>query len=102
MAEAQTAPPPGQNKWNYRVMAREGVLGIHEVFYNPDGSILWFSADPVPCSGESLDELAADVQRQANALNQGVLDFHLLEQKAKYRRDGVYEDAVTPQVEAKE
>jgi hypothetical protein len=96
MAEPLPKPPAGSGKWNYRVMAREGVLGIHEVFYKDDGNVNWFSADPVPASGESMAELAADVQRQANALNQPVLDFHLLEQQAKYRRDGVYEDLVPP------
>lgn len=100
MAEPVVKPPAGSGKWNYRVMAREGTLGIYEVFYKPDGEVHWFSADPVPAAGESMDELAADIQRQANALNQPVLDYHLLEQRAKYTRDGERPDEPAAEPEA--
>ena len=86
-----TAPagPPDKSSgmWNYRVMVKDGVPGVHEVYYDPAGAVVWFSADPVPANGGTLEDLASDLQRQANALNHDMLDFNKLEAAAEIKRD---------------
>ena len=45
-------------KWNYRGMVdREGFHSVREVFYDDDGTIESFSANPSPPFGESPEEL---------------------------------------------
>jgi hypothetical protein len=46
--------------WNYRVIARDGrpeegpSYGVHEVYYSDDGSILYWTKEPVEVMGETL------------------------------------------------
>jgi hypothetical protein len=59
--------------WNYRVIEQDGQFSIHEVFYNPDGSVAGVTETPVFPRGETFDDLAADLSRYARALSLPVL-----------------------------
>jgi hypothetical protein len=81
------APDKAAGLWNYRVMVKDGVPGIYEVYYTPDGAVTWFTAGPVPATGTTITDLANDLQRQANALNHEPLDFNKMEEAAAIKRD---------------
>ena len=44
-------------KWNYRVVKKDGYLGIHGVYYDENGNITGIDQDPNAPLGEELDEL---------------------------------------------
>lgn len=73
--------------WNYRVLRAEtGELGIHEVYYDDDQVASW-SADPMPITGETVEELATELGHMAFALQQRILDETILERTARVRRE---------------
>lgn len=67
--------------WNYRVLRHshksmhgdEHYYSIHEVYYEKDGSIHAWSANPVSVGGETFAEIHAELDRMRNALNRPVL-----------------------------
>jgi hypothetical protein len=59
--------------WNYRVIENEEMFQIHEVYYNEAGEITAISENPVAPAGESLEELAKDLEHYAEALKKPVL-----------------------------
>ena len=71
---------------NFRVMLRDGQYAIHEVFYGDDARMTGYSQDPVSPRGESIDELAAEVRRYAQALDEEPLDCNKLESDAERKR----------------
>ncbi len=61
-------------EWNYRVFHEEdGNYTIHEVYYDADGSILACTENAVEPTGESLEELAQDIEWFGEALTLPVL-----------------------------
>lgn len=66
--------------WNHRVMRQhfdgtdEVTYGIREVFYNDDGSIDGWTAEPIDPHGETVEELRADLERMLACLDRPVLD----------------------------
>jgi hypothetical protein len=70
--------PESGGGWNHRVVRRAWASGevtheVHEVYYRRDGSICGATSDPVAPSGETLDELRADLARMASACDAPVL-----------------------------
>ncbi len=61
--------------WNYRVMRRDGELAIHEVHYDEDGRVQGYGAEPTFPGGPDLDELRANLQQYASALDEPVLEY---------------------------
>lgn len=61
--------------WNYRVIKNAEQFAIHEVFYKEDGSVEGYSDSPVFPRGESLEELAKELEHYASALEKPVLIF---------------------------
>lgn len=70
--------------WNHRVVKKvyengEIQLGIHEVFYNEDGSIYAYTTDPMEacivgdCENELLDNLREYLEWMQRALEKPVL-----------------------------
>lgn len=60
--------------WNYRVFREaDGDYAIREVFYAEDGSIIGCTQNAVEPFGESLDELAKDIEWFKEALELPVL-----------------------------
>lgn len=74
--------------WNYRVLryAQNGELGIHEVYYEDDQITAW-SVDPIPITGETIEELATELEHMARALQQRILNETILERVARVRRE---------------
>ena len=75
-----------KHTWNHRVVRHvDGItlrghppelitwLGIHEVHYDDRGSIISISEDPMGPSGETLEELKADMEYFLQAFNRPVL-----------------------------
>jgi hypothetical protein len=70
--------------WNYRVLRRvygegkdaEESFGIHEVYYDKDGSAEMCSVDPIDAHGSTPEELKADLENQLKAFNQPVLEWN--------------------------
>jgi hypothetical protein len=65
--------------WNHRVMRQhfdsgEVHYGIREVFYDEDGTVKGWTAEPVDPHGESVDGLRECLQRMLAALDKPVLD----------------------------
>lgn len=64
--------------WNYRVVREStGRLqwhSIREVYYDGHGEVDGWAGEPVAPSGESMDELKADLTRMAEALNRPTLE----------------------------
>lgn len=60
--------------WNYRVFREEsGEYVIREVFYAEDGSVVTCSKDPVEPFGETIEELARDLESIQAALTMPIL-----------------------------
>ena len=60
--------------WNYRVMKRGDQYAIYELFYNEDGTVKGYSAEPVYPRAETPDELAEEVTRYIAALDKPALN----------------------------
>ncbi|MCG3212450.1 MAG: hypothetical protein FOGNACKC_06120 [Anaerolineae bacterium] len=61
--------------WNYRIVERDGIFAIYEVYYDAAGNVTSITAEPVAPMGESLDELRADLEKQCQALDKPVLRY---------------------------
>ena len=67
--------------WNYRVIKTqpkgrplyEATCSIHEVYYDDDGKIYGWTADPTDVYGESLHELKEGLEWMLEALEKPVL-----------------------------
>lgn len=63
--------------WNHRVVqSKTGdyiSFGIHEVFYNDDGSIHAYTEEPISVCNESLKELRETLERMLRCLDKPVL-----------------------------
>ena len=62
-----------KTSWDYRVIERGGAFTVHEVHYNEKGDIISISEDPMGPSGETLEELKADMEFFLQALGRPVL-----------------------------
>lgn len=64
--------------WNHRVIKKiyedgEEEYGIHEVFYNTDGTIFGYTQEPVRVACESIDALREYLQWMVNCLDKDIL-----------------------------
>lgn len=75
--------------WDYRVVKDTVTIpesgnkildfSIREIYYDPDGSIRFWS-DPLPPAGETIDELYAEVSRMFTAFGKSVIEQEELDQ----------------------
>jgi hypothetical protein len=72
--------------WNYRVMVRDGRYAIYSVYYE-DGRITSCSVDPMYLDGESLEELAGELERFGQALLKPVLEYETMEAEFAQSRE---------------
>src|SRR5262249_149086 len=67
------------NGWNYRVMRHfdeeHEWFGIHEVYYEYDGSVNDWAVEAMEPHGESPSELCRDLAMMIAALTRPVLDY---------------------------
>ena len=65
--------------WNYRVLKRtsskEEWYEIYEVYYDDSGQPIACTESPARPFGETLEELEADLQHFAEAMEKPVLDY---------------------------
>ncbi len=61
--------------WGYRVLARDGQLAVHEVYYAEGGRVAGYTAEPVCPRAESVEALAQELMRYRLALAEPVLEF---------------------------
>ena len=61
--------------WNYRVMKKDGCLGVHGVYYDEHGNIEGMDQDPNGPTGESLDHLKTTLELMLEALEKPILDY---------------------------
>jgi hypothetical protein len=64
--------------WNYRVVKKNGHLGIHEAYYDDSGNVHSLSAEPVSPVYEDLNQLKTNLELMVEALGKGVIDFEQL------------------------
>lgn len=55
-------------------MFDENSFTLHEVYYDDDGNVKYWSTDPIAAYGETLEELKSDLEHQLKALEKPVLE----------------------------
>jgi hypothetical protein len=60
--------------WNYRVVQKEGVLGIHAVYYADDGEVEGWGKQPFSPVAESLAELRTNLELMLESLEKEVIN----------------------------
>ena len=64
--------------WNHRVMRSESdgetSYGVHEVYYDDDGSITFWTLNPVAAVGDTVDDLQEELLRMLAACAKNPLD----------------------------
>ena len=60
--------------WNHRVVEKDGILGIHEVYY-VGGKPTGVTVHPVAISEESIEDLEETILRIRNCLQEDVLQY---------------------------
>ena len=65
--------------WNYRVVKKNGYLGIHEAYYDDSGKIRSLSIEPVSNVYDDLKELKTNLELMMDALEEGVIDFEQID-----------------------
>lgn len=71
--------------WNHRVVRRvypdaEVLYEIHEVYYNPDGTVDMMTVDGIDPIGEDLAGLRWTLEHMLRALEKPVLDYDTREE----------------------
>ena len=61
--------------WNYRVVRKDGLLGIHEAYYDDCGNVCSLSIEPVSPTAEDVAELKTNLTLMTEALEDTVVDF---------------------------
>jgi hypothetical protein len=79
--------------WNYRVMARAGRYAVYAVYYDDDGRIKYWSAEPMELSGETVEGLNEELERYRRALSEPVLDYDAPEPRSTQTGEGVVSTA---------
>lgn len=64
--------------WNYRVMrtvsGEETTYGVHEVFYDESGTVIFWTQEPVSPIGDTVEELQTELKRMIEATWKPMLD----------------------------
>lgn len=72
--------------WNHRVLRKKDVGGewyaVHEVYYDKKGKPTGATQDEVGPCGETLEQLKAELEMFARALDKPVLDYETLQEVA--------------------
>ena len=67
------------SSWNYRVVKKNGYLGIHEAYYDDSGNVNMLSSEPVSPVYEDLDLLKTNLQLMAEALGKSIIDYEQID-----------------------
>ena len=69
--------------WNYRVVKKDGLLGIHGVYYDEKNNIRSADVDPNAPFGEDLEELRSRLELMIESLAEEIIDFETLKPVVK-------------------
>ncbi|NJO39382.1 MAG: hypothetical protein HC769_02390 [Cyanobacteria bacterium CRU_2_1] len=84
--------------WNYRVFLEvDGSYVIREVFYAEDGSILGCTENAIEPYGQSLEELAKDIEWFKEALTFPILKLSDIPTPTKIRSDRSHNNTISHQ-----
>lgn len=61
--------------WNYRLVNKDEILSVHEVYYNKKDKPISVTVDSVAPLGESLKELKRDFKYYKKAFKLSVLNY---------------------------
>ena len=65
----------GSGYWNYRVVRKNGLLGIHEAYYDEAGTVHSLTINPVSPTYEDLTALKTHLELMLSALDENIIDF---------------------------
>ena len=60
--------------WNYRVVKKDGMYAIHEVYYS-DGKVVGITEDGVAPTGETKLEVVEDLVRMLQDCKSEIVDY---------------------------
>lgn len=69
-----------ENYWNYRVVKKGELYGIHEVHYTADGEVELISENPVAPEAESRDGVKWCIRMMESNWCLPVIDFETLKE----------------------
>ena len=65
--------------WNYRVVKKNGHLGIHEAYYVDSGNVHSLSDEPLSPVYQDLDQLKTNLELMVDAFGKSVIDFERID-----------------------
>lgn len=63
--------------WNHRIIRYTNTdrgFGVHEVYYNSNGSVATYTVEPIQLEGEDLDDLGFVISEYPKILELGILN----------------------------
>lgn len=66
--------------WNHRVIEKNGMFGIHEVYYN-EGKIVGITEEAIQIKEDDLESLEATILRIRDCLEYEVLKYEDISKK---------------------
>lgn len=61
--------------FDYRVLSRDGEVGVYEVFYNEDGTPRISTTDPLSITMPTVEGLRYEMEAMLRSLDEPVLDY---------------------------
>jgi hypothetical protein len=62
--------------WNYRLVKKDGLIGIHSAYYNSKKEVASLSVDPEYLSADDADDLKSALQKVMKAFDSPVIDYN--------------------------
>jgi hypothetical protein len=79
-------------KWNYRICARDSIpgygLNIHEVYYDENEEIEFYTENPVGPHGDIADEMYLDMIKMMDALDKDIIDLDKVDKMFREKAKG--------------
>lgn len=62
--------------WNYRIIKHQqpAFFAVHEVFYDDNGKVAGWTADPIDITGETKTELLTSLKQITSDIKQSILE----------------------------
>jgi len=66
--------------WNYRVVKKDGYLGIHECHYDDDGQVEFLTENAVDVVGDDVEELKWELHHMEANLALPMIDYETMKE----------------------
>ena len=66
--------------WNYRVVNKDGYLGIHECHYDDDGQVQYLTENAVDVTGDDVEEVKWVLHHMEANLALPVIDYETMKE----------------------